>query len=132
MSKIYTSADQLVGRTPLLELTHIEKALDVVDLEPYVKNAYGYSEPITDYEGNSAQTLCRCKYFESTKYDVSGELQIKMDDSSFLSLVVLSGSGRVYTGDESMEFSAGESIFIPAGRKVIHVAGSCEFIATHV
>lgn len=27
MSKIYTSADQLIGKTPLLELTHIEKAL---------------------------------------------------------------------------------------------------------
>jgi cysteine synthase A len=26
MSKIYSSADQLIGRTPLLELTHIEKA----------------------------------------------------------------------------------------------------------
>ena len=26
MSKIYTSADQLIGRTPLLELTHIEQA----------------------------------------------------------------------------------------------------------
>ena len=25
MSKIYTSADQLIGKTPLLELTHIEK-----------------------------------------------------------------------------------------------------------
>lgn len=25
MSKIYTAADQLIGRTPLLELTHIEK-----------------------------------------------------------------------------------------------------------
>ncbi len=27
MSKIYTSADQLIGKTPLLELTHLEKAL---------------------------------------------------------------------------------------------------------
>ena len=27
MTKIYTSADQLIGRTPLLELTHLEKAL---------------------------------------------------------------------------------------------------------
>ena len=26
MSSIYTSADQLIGRTPLLELTHIEQA----------------------------------------------------------------------------------------------------------
>ena len=29
MSKIYTSADQLIGHTPLLELTHIEKAHDL-------------------------------------------------------------------------------------------------------
>lgn len=27
MSAIYTSADQLIGRTPLLELTNIEKTL---------------------------------------------------------------------------------------------------------
>ncbi len=27
MSAIYTSADQLIGKTPLLELTHIEKKL---------------------------------------------------------------------------------------------------------
>ena len=25
MSNIYTSADQLIGKTPLLELTHIER-----------------------------------------------------------------------------------------------------------
>lgn len=29
MSNIYTSADQLIGKTPLLELTHIEKAYDL-------------------------------------------------------------------------------------------------------
>ena len=29
MSKIYTSADQLIGKTPLLELTHIEKTHDL-------------------------------------------------------------------------------------------------------
>ena len=27
MAKIYTSADQLIGKTPILELTHLEKAL---------------------------------------------------------------------------------------------------------
>ena len=29
MAKIYTSADQLIGKTPLLELTHIEKEYDL-------------------------------------------------------------------------------------------------------
>ena len=34
MSKIYTSADQLIGKTPLLELTHIEKDLDLQGEDP--------------------------------------------------------------------------------------------------
>ena len=29
MSRIYTSADQLIGRTPLLELTHLEQKLNL-------------------------------------------------------------------------------------------------------
>ncbi|MBQ8640955.1 MAG: pyridoxal-phosphate dependent enzyme, partial [Clostridia bacterium] len=29
MARIYTSADQLIGKTPLLELTHIEKEYDL-------------------------------------------------------------------------------------------------------
>ena len=29
MSKIYTSADQIIGKTPILELTHIEKELEL-------------------------------------------------------------------------------------------------------
>ena len=29
MSAIYTSADQLIGKTPLLEFTHIEKKLEL-------------------------------------------------------------------------------------------------------
>ena len=29
MSNIYTSADQLIGKTPLLELTHIERKFNL-------------------------------------------------------------------------------------------------------
>ncbi len=29
MPNIYTSADQLIGKTPLLELTHMEERLDL-------------------------------------------------------------------------------------------------------
>ena len=29
MSRIYTSQDQIIGNTPLLELTHIEKKYDL-------------------------------------------------------------------------------------------------------
>ena len=42
MSKIYTSADQLIGHTPLLELTHIEAAegLQAKILAKLVKERY--------------------------------------------------------------------------------------------
>ena len=39
MSNIYTSAEQLVGKTPLLELTHIEKALNL-EAKIYAKLEY--------------------------------------------------------------------------------------------
>ena len=39
MSNIYTSADQLVGKTPLLELTHIEQALGL-EAKIYAKLEY--------------------------------------------------------------------------------------------
>ncbi len=110
---------------------HIDKAMDVVDTEAYEQNAYGLGEE--HKEGDAlVQTLCRCKYFESTKYKISGEAVIKMDDASFRSIVVLSGTATISTADESMEATPGESFFVSAGRKVVHVSGECEIIVTNI
>ena len=40
MSKIYTSADQLIGKTPLLELVHIEKNRELGDVKLLAKLEY--------------------------------------------------------------------------------------------
>lgn len=110
---------------------HIDKAMDVVDTEAYEQNAYGLGEERR--EGDAlVQTLCRCKYFESTKYKISGEALIKMDDASFRSIVVLSGNATISTGDESMDAAPGESFFVSAGRKVVHISGECEIIVTNI
>ena len=45
MSRIYTGADQLVGHTPLLELTHIEKK-----------------------EGLNARILAKLEYFNPRRF----------------------------------------------------------------
>ena len=42
MSKVYTSADQLIGHTPLLELTHLEKKYKIVDLKILDMFSYTY------------------------------------------------------------------------------------------
>ena len=54
MSAIYTSADQLIGKTPLLELTHIEKKLG---LKAKVLAKLEYLNPAGSVKGRVAKTM---------------------------------------------------------------------------
>lgn len=51
MAKIYTSADQLIGRTPLLELTHLE--------QEYELKAKLYAELEYFNPAGSVRTVCK-------------------------------------------------------------------------
>ena len=54
MSKIYTSADQLIGHTPLLELVHIEKE---ENLEAKVLATLEYFNPAGSLKDSHAHAL---------------------------------------------------------------------------
>ena len=54
MSNIYTSADQLIGHTPLLELTHIEKAHD---LKAKIVAKLEYFNPAGSVKDRIAKTM---------------------------------------------------------------------------
>ncbi len=54
MSKIYTSADQLIGRTPLLELTHIEKEFG---LEAKILGKLEYFNPAGSVKDRIAKAM---------------------------------------------------------------------------
>ena len=54
MSKIYTSADQLIGKTPLLELTHLEKELK---LEAKVLAKLEYFNPAGSVKDRIAKSM---------------------------------------------------------------------------
>ena len=54
MSKIYTSADQLIGKTPLLELSHIEKA---EELKAKVLVKLEYFNPAGSVKDRSAKAM---------------------------------------------------------------------------
>ncbi|MBR2044805.1 MAG: cupin domain-containing protein [Agathobacter sp.] len=110
---------------------HIEKALDVISTEDYTPSVDGFEYPVQ--EGcNTIQKLCLCKYFECTKYNVEEECLLYVDESSFVSIVFLKGSAKIICQDEMMDAKAGESIFVSAGRKVLHIEGKCEFIVTNI
>ena len=66
MSKIYTSADQLIGKTPLLELTHIEKEQQ---LEARILAKLEYFNPAGSVKDRVALAICPFFIFLFTFFD---------------------------------------------------------------
>lgn len=110
---------------------HVQKALDVVDTKPYMKG-YHKKDILVENEHFKQELLVQCKYFECFKYDVKDEAKIAVDETSFVSVVILSGNGTINAGKTTLKFKAGESFFIQAGKKNVIVNGECAFIVTHV
>ncbi|MBQ2089920.1 MAG: mannose-6-phosphate isomerase, partial [Lachnospiraceae bacterium] len=110
---------------------HIEKAMDVMTTSAYKQDAFGLEEPEL-IDGQLQQQLCLCKYFQCRKYTVDGELSIYMDNASFASVIVLSGSGEIIADYEKIDIKKGDSIFASAGRKTIKIKGRCEVLLTNI
>lgn len=123
----YDRVDQKGNRRPL----HVDKAMDVITTSAYEAFANGLEAP-EELECGTSQQLCLCKYFTCKKYSIKGTISLYPDDTSFSSLVFLSGEAKLECEGESMETKAGDSVFVTAGRKVVKVTGDCEFIVTTI
>lgn len=111
---------------------HVDKAMDVLNVEPYMPELTGFSEAVTTAEGSIVKVLSRCKYFQVTDYKITDHEVIQVDDSSFKSIIVLDGNCTIRCGEEEIEAKPGESFFISAGRKRVHIGGKCEIIVTNI
>lgn len=105
---------------------HLKKALDVMNRRKYVPEI-----PETRRDGRGT-TICRCKYFESIVYEIETEMEIPSSDADFASIVCMQGSGRLDFKGQTMNISAGESVFVPAIEGVIRAAGKMTLISSHV
>ncbi len=110
---------------------HVDKAMEVMTFSAYEQGAFGLMEPRMEGD-NRVQQLCLCKYFKCDKYEVEKSQLLYVDDAAFVSLVFLAGEAVVSTEEEQIEVKAGDSIFVAAGRKAVHIDGKCEFIATTI
>lgn len=96
---------------------HFDKAIQVMDMnvEPDVSQK---PRIVKYYSGCSRELLCRCKYFETERIQVTKGFAFSVMDTSFQVLMCLNGYGEVQTMDaeqKPMRFSKGETLFLPAG-----------------
>lgn len=96
---------------------HFDKAVQVMnmDVAPDVKQN---PRIVKHYPGCSRELLCRCKYFESERIQVSKGVSFSVREESFQVLMCLDGYGQVETMDDDqkpMRFNKGDTMFLPAG-----------------
>lgn len=96
---------------------HFDKAVQVMDMD-VAPDASQKPRMVKHYPGCSRELLCRCKYFEVERIQVTKGFSFSVMDSSFQVLMCLEGYGQVETMDADLKpvrFSKGETLFLPAG-----------------
>ena len=110
---------------------HLEKAFENMILQKREIDASPEGEKEIQ-KGYKKQVLGECKYFSAISYEVEERAQLGLDDSTFSSIVFLEGEGTISTPGCHLSFQAGDSFFIPAGKKVLSIEGKSHFILSHI
>ncbi len=110
---------------------HLEKALQVIDTNKWCNNNIRH-EAGEKIDGGVKDTLVECKYFETIKYIIDEQVEIKLDDTSFAGLILLSGKAHISTGDIELNARAGDTFFIPAGQITLGIRGRCSLLITRI
>ena len=88
--------------------------------------------PVRSCAGGTAQTLAECPYFSTEKLRVEEALVLEAGEDSFISLLCVKGGGRLEGPENALEFTAGDSLFVPAGTGRVRVCGEAELVKTTV
>lgn len=109
---------------------HVEKAMKVSKLTPSdTTEKLGEIETVA---GGTVQNLASCEYFTTRRLTVTDTMTLTADETSFVSLLVMAGSGTLTGEGNSVEFTAGDSLFVPAGAGKLTLTGECTVIETTV
>lgn len=106
-----------VGKDGKKRELHFDKAVQVMDMNP-APDVKQNPRMVRYYPGGSRELLCRCKYFEAERIQVTKGFTFSVTDYSFQVLMCLDGYGQVETMDADLKpirFVKGETMFLPAG-----------------
>lgn len=96
---------------------HFDKACQVMDMD-VASEAKQKPRMVKYYPGCSREILCRCKYFETERIQITKGVSFTIRDESFQVLMCLEGDGQIETFDEEhkpVRFTKGETMFLPSG-----------------
>lgn len=102
---------------------HFDKAVQVMDMG-IAPDASQKPRMVKYCVGCSRELLCRCKYFEVERIQVTKGFSFSVREESFQILMCIDGYGQVETMDaeqKPIRFSKGETMFLPAaiGRCIV-------------
>ena len=82
---------------------------------------------------NESQLLVECPYFTTAVYDLTEAMTIDYSElDSFVILIGMKGEGTLTIDGETVAFSAGETILIPASAQEVRTEGTIKFLETYV
>jgi mannose-6-phosphate isomerase len=82
---------------------------------------------------NESQLLVECPYFNTAVYDLTEAMTIDYSElDSFVILIGMKGEGTLAIDGETVAFSAGETILIPASAQEVRTEGTIKFLETYV
>ena len=127
-------ADRIKNNT-LLEVTNnvpVHKG-DVFFIESGTLHAIGKGILIAEIQpvkidGGEETLLRTCEYFDVHKIKVSGTVTLDADEKSFMSVLVLDGSGKI----GELDAKKGDSFFVPAGYGRFTLTGDLEVILSDI
>ena len=103
---------------------HIEKAIAVTNRVPIVKSGANYPH------------VADCDYFTVDKLNLDGDLTYRVQgtvkNKSFLSILILDGSGTISNQGEKLEYKKGDSLFLPANSGDWQIEGTCDALLTTI
>ncbi len=110
---------------------HVKKAVDVVTL---TKTDADFSPEGEELHlcGAAKRLLTHCEYFSMTELKVDGNFEDIADGSSFVSLVVLDGSGEISANGKTYAVKKGSSVFVPASFGKYALSGKFTALETRV
>ncbi len=111
---------------------HLQKAFDVIKFDAASRNAKCEGIDIKVNESCSKTIFLANKYFACERFDVKGSFSDSCDGSKFYVYICIEGQGDIKTDNMTVDFKAGETVFLPAALGKYKLTGQFKVLKTYV